>query len=147
MKSNSHAFVNQFVVWMLVTITCGGTVGLGTVWMRHKISVTANANRILAGQIAEIERHVADVVASVEREQNHDALRQRNQAWNLGLVPMTDAQVQHVDVDVVQRLAAKSNRELFSSTNPARLSSLESAARSPTAKAPPARVTVDFAQH
>ncbi len=145
MKRNTSAFVNQFVIWLMVTITCGGTVGLGTVWMRHKISVTANANRILAGQIAETERHLADLVASVEREQNADALRHRNQAWNLGLVPMTDVQVQHVEIDVVQRLAAKSNRELFPAAPSVRLSTLEGGVR--PVPATPARVTFEVAQH
>lgn len=144
MKRNSEAFVNQFVVWLLITITCGGTVGLGTVWMRHKISVTANANRLLAGRIAEIERRVADVVASVEREQNHDALRRRNQEWRLGLEPMTDSQVQHVEMDVVQRLAAKSNRELFNRDGTVRLTSLEGQARSPN---PPVRVVFEIARN
>ena len=56
MKQNSQAFVNQIVVCLLVTICLGGSVGLGTVYMRHQISSTANVNRQLTTEIAELRR-------------------------------------------------------------------------------------------
>ncbi len=45
MKTNSSAFVHQLVLCLLVTFAVAGSTGLGTVWMRHQISTTANTNR------------------------------------------------------------------------------------------------------
>lgn len=115
MKKNSQAFVNQLLVCLLVTIFCGGSVGLGIVWMRHQISTTAQTNRTLAARIAEIERHIYEKTAQIESEQNHQVLRRRNQDWKLGLVPISDPRVgiMPVTVDPVLQMAARANRELF----------------------------------
>ncbi len=113
MKKNSHAFVNQILLCVLVTTGFGGSVGLGTVWMRHQISVTANANRALAAQIVEIERRVAETRTLVESEQSPELLRQRNELWRLGLVPVSESQKVHVTAGPVRRLAERANRELF----------------------------------
>jgi len=117
--SDRRAFVNQLVLCLLVTLGGGGAVGLGTVWMRHQISATANANRLLAAQLAEVERRISETEALVEMEQSSTALRQRNAEWRLGFVEITDAQMLHVAEDVTQRLAARANRELFDSGAPA----------------------------
>lgn len=113
MKNNSHAFVNQLLVCLLVTIGFGGSVGLGTVWMRHQISMTANTNRKLEAQVIKLERSIADVTTAIESEQSPELLRQLNDTWALGLVPVTEAQKIHVTEDPVRRLAARGNRELF----------------------------------
>ena len=68
MKKNSHAFVNQLVVCLLVTMTFGGSIGLGTVWMRHQISVTANTNRQLAAKIDDVERRIEEMTTVLETE-------------------------------------------------------------------------------
>ena len=92
MKKTSHAFVNQVFVCVLVSIGFGGSIGLGTVWLRHQISITANENRILAGRLAEIERRIAETKTLVESEQSPDALRRLNANLHLGLVPVSDGQ-------------------------------------------------------
>lgn len=114
MKKNSHAFVNQLLVCLLVTICFGGSVGLGTVWMRHQISRTANTNRVLSAQIIELERRIAETSSLVESEQSAEILRQRNRQWRLGLVPVSESsRVLHVTEDPMRRLAERANRELF----------------------------------
>ena len=112
-RNDTHAFVNQLLVCLLVTICLGGSVGLGTVWMRHQISVTANANRLLVARIAEVERHLAETTAFVATEQGLDVLRRRNAEWHLGLAPVNEAQVARVPDDPVMRLAERRNRDLF----------------------------------
>jgi len=112
-RNDTHAFVNQLLVCLLVTICLGGSVGLGTVWMRHQISVTANANRLLVARIAEVERHLAETTALVATEQGLDVLRRRNAEWHLGLAPVNEAQVARVSDDPVMRLAERRNRDLF----------------------------------
>jgi len=111
--TGTHAFVNQLLVWMLVAITFGGSVGLGTVWMRHQISVTANTNRLLVARIAEVERHFYETKALVAAEQDPSVLRRLNAQWNLGLQPASDKQIVRVNEDPVMRLAARHNRDLF----------------------------------
>ncbi len=113
--SDTHAFVNQFLVWLLVTFTCSGSVGLSLVWMRHQISATANANRKLEARIADVERHLDEMRTMVEGEQSSDVLRRRNAEWHLGLMPRSETQVVAMPEDPVMRLARRQNSELFTS--------------------------------
>lgn len=115
LRNNRRAFANQLFIGVLVTLCCGGSVGLGTVWMRHQISVTARVNRGLEANLAEIERHSLEADAAIETEQNYDRLRRRNEDWRLGLAPMSDAQVAVLPVggDPVRAMAARANQELF----------------------------------
>ena len=116
--TDTHAFVNQFLVWLLVTLCVGGSIGLGSVWMRHQISATANANRILEARIADVQRHIDETTTAIESEQGSDVLRRRNADWRLGLLPVTDAQVVRVTEDPVMRLAQRHNRDLFNDSVP-----------------------------
>lgn len=113
-KNVPHAFVNQLLVYTLVLIGFGGSMGMGAVWLRHQMSVTAEENRRLEAKIAATERLLVEKTAATEQEQGPDVLKSRNLAWNLGLVPPTEPQVCRVREDVTSRLAAKRNRGLFS---------------------------------
>jgi hypothetical protein len=113
MRRTSHGFANQLLICALVTICCGGSVGVGTVWMRNQISTTANTNRILSARLAELKRQTAETQTLVAMEQSLDALHRRNAAWQLGLEPMSDSQVIHVTEDTVRLMAARANRGLF----------------------------------
>jgi hypothetical protein len=114
MRNNSHAFVNQLLLFLLVTVCGGGSVGVGLVWLRHQNSVIANRNRVLAAQIREVERHIIEAKTQVETAQSPEALRQLNRRFGLGLAPVTDGQFVHVAGDPVQRLMARATRELLS---------------------------------
>ena len=109
MKKDTSAFVNQLLVWLLVTIGLGGSAGLVTVWMRQQISVTAKANRDLAAQIARYDRLIDETRTQIETEQASDKLRHLNAALGLGLVPMNQIPVVHVTDNVVERLARRAN--------------------------------------
>lgn len=111
--TDTHAFVNQFLVCLLVTFCFSGSIGLGTVWMRHQISATANANRKLQARIDDLERRINETNTVIEGEQSSDVLRRRNTDWRLGLVPTTDTQVVRMPDDPVLRLARRHNRDLF----------------------------------
>ena len=112
-QTDTHAFVNQLLVYTLVMICFSGSVGLGTVWLRHQISITANRTKQLETRIAEVERHLAETTTEVETEQGPDVLMRRNSAWRLGLVQPQEPQVQRVAEDVIIALATKRNRGLF----------------------------------
>lgn len=112
-KSDTHAFVNQLMVFLLFTICSGGSIGLGTVWMRHQISMTANANQRLVSQLAEIDRRLAETSAAIETEQNPVTLRQRNLDLRLGLVPASEISLHPVAGDPVRRLNERVNHALL----------------------------------
>ncbi len=113
MKNNPSAFVNQLLVCLLVTICVGGSIGLGTVWMRHQISVTARVNRALAAELTRLGRLLDEQKTTIETEQAPDKLRDLNGAMQLGLVPMNEITVLHVTENVVERMARRTNRDLF----------------------------------
>ncbi|MBC7368493.1 MAG: hypothetical protein H7343_17060 [Undibacterium sp.] len=115
MRSNNHAFVNQFVIYTLVTICFSGSIGLGTVWMRHQISLAANANKLLETRLAELNRHLAETATTIEIEQGTALLKQRNVSMNLGLIPPV---VQDVSENPALRLAAKASRALLNDRAP-----------------------------
>lgn len=111
--SSNRAFAHQMMVGLLVTLGFGGTVGLGTVWMRHRVSVLADTNRDLEQRYHEIERRIDDVSAQVESALSPDVLRTQNAEMHLGLVELTQAQVNLVPVDPIPRLVARANRRVF----------------------------------
>jgi hypothetical protein len=110
MKRNSQAFVNQVLVCLLVTFCFSGSIGLGTVWMRHQISLTANANKVLETRIAEVDRHLAETATVIETEQSYEVLRERNVTLRLGLAKPQEVLVPG---DPVLYLNSKRNREFF----------------------------------
>ena len=111
--TGSRAFVNQFMVYALVAICGCASIGLGTVWMRHQISIAANENKVLEASIADLERRVEETGAAIAAEQDPAVLSRRNAEWRLGLVPPGETQVRRVTEDPVARLAAIQNRKLF----------------------------------
>jgi len=112
-NQGSKGFVNQFMVYALVAISASASVGLGTVWMRHQISVAANSNKVLEASIADVERRVEETDAAIAAEQDPAVLNRRNAEWHLGLVPPGETQVRRVSEDPVMRLATIHNRKLF----------------------------------
>ena len=112
-KSETHAFVNQLLVYTLVVIGFSGSIGLGTVWLRHQISVTANTVKQLEARLNEVERYSEEKEVEIGSAESPAILELRNEQWQLGLQPPAPNQVQHIDVDPVRHLAAKRNRALF----------------------------------
>jgi hypothetical protein len=119
--TGSRAFVNHFMVYALVAICGSASIGLGTVWMRHQISIAANANKVLEASIADFERRIEETDAAIAAEQDPAVLNKRNSDWHLGLVSPEEAQVQRIREDPVLRLASIHNRMLFGE-NPATVS-------------------------
>ena len=112
-KNNSQAFVNQLLVYTLVMICFSGSIGLGTVWLRHQISLTANNTKQLEQRIVESERHLAELNTQITAEQSIDVLARRNSEWKLGLVLPKEPQVVRVSESPERRLAARNTVEVF----------------------------------
>lgn len=113
-KTETRAFANHLLIYSLVVIGFSGSIGMGTVWMRHQISLTANATKNLEARISEVERHFEEKKMEVEAAQSPAMLEYLNKQWRLGLQLPSPQQVQRVGADPVLLLAAKRNRELFS---------------------------------
>lgn len=113
MKKDNHAFVNQLLVYTLVMFCFSGSIGLGTVWMRHQISLTANATKVWENKLVEIERRLNESHAAIERAQDPAILKLLNETWHLGLVPPEPQQTAYITEDPILRLAAKHNEGLF----------------------------------
>jgi hypothetical protein len=116
--STAEGFVNQFLIYTLIMIGFTGSIGLGTVWMRHQISLTANSAKQLDAHIADVERQLGEATTAAETERDATVLLQRNTQWRLGLVPPSQTQIVRVPQDPVMSLAAKRNRGLFGDRAP-----------------------------
>ncbi len=114
-KKDTNAFVNQLLVYTLVMICFSGSIGLGTVWLRHQISVTANNTKQLEQRIVETERHMSELNTQITEEQTITVLNRRNAEWSLGLVQPREPQVVRVNESAERRLAARNNAEVFAS--------------------------------
>jgi hypothetical protein len=112
-KSDSNAFVTQVLLYTLAMFCTSGSVGLGVVWLRHQISVTANRITQNEARARDIERRLYEIGTAIETEQGPEALKRRNEQWSLGLVPVREEQVSRVSQNVELRLAAKRNQGLF----------------------------------
>ncbi|MBX7121286.1 MAG: hypothetical protein K1X42_04090 [Opitutaceae bacterium] len=112
-KSENHAFINQLLIYTLCMICFSGGIGLGTVWLRHQISDTANVVRRLESQVVETERRLADTHIQVAREETFENLARRNAEWKLGLVAPVEAQVRRVLGSPERRLTILRNRDLY----------------------------------
>ena len=112
MKNNSQAFVNQLLVCLLVTMTFGGSLGLGIVWVRHQISMTAKMNRALLAETDEVNRRSDDLETQIRSQMAPEPLRELNLEFRLGLVFMNEVPTVHITENVNQRMVERANRFL-----------------------------------
>ena len=112
-KSAANAFINQVLVYTLVMLVFTGSIGFGTVWLRHEISLTANRNKNLRTHLDEVQRHLDQLTAEIAAAQNPDALIRLDSSMRLGLDLPRQEQIERVAGDVEQELAAKRNPDLF----------------------------------
>ena len=112
-KSAANAFINQVLVYTLVMLVFTGSIGFGTVWLRHEISLAANRNMNLRTHLAEVQRHLDQLIAEIAAAQSPDALIRLDSSMRLGLDMPRQEQIQRVPGDVEQQLAARRNPDLF----------------------------------
>lgn len=113
MRPTNHAFVNQLLIYTLCTICVSGSIGLGTVWMRHQISLTANSSSKLEKRLAEVERHLAETDVAIGEQQEPSQLKRRNVELGLGLAQPAPERILILRDESGSYLAAKRNRGLF----------------------------------
>lgn len=106
-KSAANAFINQVLVYTLVMLVFTGSIGFGTVWLRHEISLAADRNKKLEARMVEVQRQLEQLTAEVAAGQNPDTLIRLNSQMRLGLVPPQPDQSAYVAGDPEQWLAKK----------------------------------------
>lgn len=112
---NTAAFVNQLLVGTLVMICFGGSLGLGTVWLRHQMTVTADNTKQMEQRLAEVQRHIGELNTQISEASTIAELNARNAQWNLGLVQPRDQQVVWVGDSPERRLSERNNAAIFAS--------------------------------
>lgn len=88
-----RAFIHPL---LLTTIACAGASGLGVVWAKHQITVTATHTRDLEKKLAQAQRSLDELNTTLTAEQSVTALERRNEQLRLGLVPPAATQVVRV---------------------------------------------------
>jgi len=111
MRTNNHAFINQFFLCTLFTICFSGSIGLGTVWMRHQISLTANANKVLEAAPRRIGPSTSR--KRLPRSRSSKRLRSWNNATCAWGYPWLRPVVQDVRENPTLHLASKASRGLL----------------------------------
>ena len=116
-----NALANRFVVLCLLLFIFSGTLGLGAVAMRQEIFRTANENRALERQLADVTRKLDEVRAQVATAESVHTLLRQNEVMRLALVAPQERQVVRVDSDPTIELARKRNTEalMFAAENDA----------------------------
>ncbi len=112
-KTGTHAFVNQLLVYTLVTICLSGSVGLASVWMQQQIATASNSIKQIEVRTAELERRQREINTEIAQEQSVVRLEQRNREWKLGLVQPTEQQIERIDESPELRLARKRMDERY----------------------------------
>lgn len=109
----ASAFINQVLAYSLAMLVFTGSIGLGTVWLRHEISVVANRNQSLQDRLALVQRHIDDATARIAAAQSTENLLRLDARWHLGLVRPQPDQTKFVPGDVGLWFAARRNRDAF----------------------------------
>ena len=112
-KPATSAFINQLLVCALGMLVFTGSIGFGTVWLRHEISLAANRNKTLQSHLDEVQRHLDQVTAEIAAAQTPDALIRLDSSLRLGLDTPRQEQIEYVAVNPEQRLAATRNASVF----------------------------------
>ncbi|MEJ6601110.1 MAG: hypothetical protein ACKVI3_09375 [Verrucomicrobiia bacterium] len=114
MKKSASAFVSELMVYLLVLAGFNGSVWLGTVWMRHQISETAELTKQTERRLVAVERRLAETSARLASEQSPQTLESRNREMQLGLVRPAELHIVRIEESPEERLAAMRNFEIFS---------------------------------
>lgn len=101
------AGAGALAVMTLLMVAYVGGIAFATVWLRHRISVAANASRALELQIAEVQRRIDGVNAEIAGAESPARLLEQNLVLGLNLVRPAEAQIVRTSDDVERRLAAK----------------------------------------
>lgn len=99
--------VNGLFLWTLLLLGYAGAIGFATVWLRHRISVTANSGKILEQRAVELQRSVNEVAAGIATAESPEQLQRQNIVLGIKLVRPREEQVIRVHDAVESRLAAK----------------------------------------
>lgn len=108
------AGAGALAVMTLLMVGYVGAIAFTTVWLRHRISVAANASRALDQQMAEVQRKIDGVNADIARAESPAQLLAQNTTLGINLVRPAEQQIVRTADDVERRLATKRFDQLLS---------------------------------
>lgn len=114
MKKNASAFISEVMLYGLLLLGFNGSVWLGTVWMRHQISETADFTKQTESRLIAVERSLAETTARLAGELSPESLNTKNLDMQLGLVRPAELHIVRIEESPEERLAAKRHFRLFS---------------------------------
>jgi hypothetical protein len=106
--------VTGFFVLTLFMLAYIAAIGFGTVWLRHEISVLADVNKAIEGEIAILQRRLDEATAEVAFAQSPEQLLKQNIALGVNLVRPREEQIIRTSDEVERMLAAKRFNLLYS---------------------------------
>ena len=101
------------MLYLLLLTGLNGAVWMGTVWMRHQISETAEFTKQTESKLVAVERRLAETTARLASEQSPQTLESKNHELQLGLVRPAELRIVRVAESPERRLAAKRNFQIF----------------------------------
>lgn len=107
--------LNRVLLWSFLLLAYAGSIGFGTVWLRHQIALSATENREIEHRVVEIERSLSQVNAELAVALSPDYLIARNNELGLELARPSETQIVRIREDVEVRMVAKRNQGLFGS--------------------------------
>jgi len=113
------AGAGALAIMTLLMVGYIGAIAFTTVWLRHRISLAANASRALEVQMAEVQRKIDGVNADIARAESPAQLLAQNTALGLNLVRPGEQQIVRTSDDTERRLATKRFNQLLSRNPPA----------------------------
>jgi len=102
----ASAFINQLLAYTLVMLAFTGSIGFGTVWLRHEISLTANRNKTLQAHVDEVQRRIDQLTAEIAAARTPDALIRLDETLRLGLDTPRPEQIEYVAAGAEERPVA-----------------------------------------
>lgn len=100
-------FANPLLLGAVLGLGLSGSVGVGAVWLRHQISVTANENKVLEAHIADLERQSEQLDTEIAEQEDAQVLLARQEQWKLGMVAPSAERVHHFTQDPLRHLSEK----------------------------------------
>jgi hypothetical protein len=113
----TYTALNRILLFSFLLFIYAGSIGFGTVWLRHQIAMAASENKVIENRIVEIERSLSEVDAELAASLSPKFLIMRNEELNLRLARPSESQIVRIDDDLEIRLATKRNQGLFSSVD------------------------------
>ncbi|TVR51337.1 MAG: hypothetical protein EA425_07195 [Puniceicoccaceae bacterium] len=103
----THRLLNRILGLSLLVLLLAGASGLGIVWLRQQIGVSAAETQQARASIEALAWKLRSVEAEIAACTKYEFLMAQNRAFQLGLVPPKEDQIVRVMPGLAERFADK----------------------------------------